>query len=235
MAIDQYGQIIRRSPRPIPINTVPYHTSPSTNGFTYTYENLSLWDRFDNFIRRIGNWFAEYSENITGLIAIVICAIGAIMFISWLISLGWLWGIVAGIFLGGIVYYAVLIVAGIFIFLGNIALGIVRYIFYNCWTFLITLAIILGFTIFGGCSHQTYKPSQAVETVAPSYSTTAYRCTAKVLNVRRGPGAGYDVVGKLYRGQTVEVIDGFSSTNGFIKVLYNDSEGYVSERFITRK
>jgi uncharacterized protein YgiM (DUF1202 family) len=55
------------------------------------------------------------------------------------------------------------------------------------------------------------------------------------LNVRRGPGAGYDVVGKLYRGQTVEVIDGFSSTNGFIKVLYNDSEGYVSERFITRK
>ena len=233
MAIDQYGQIIRRSPRPIPINTVPYHTSPSTNGSTYTYDNLSLWDRFDNFIRRIGNWFAEYSESITGLIAIVICAIGAIMFISWLISLGWLWGIVAGIFLGGIVYYAVLIVAGIFIFLGNIALGIVRYIFYNGWTFLITLAIVLGFIIFGGCSHQSYKPGQAVETVTPSYSTATYVCTARTsLKVRRYPTLSSSQIGSLTRGEEVEVLD---ISDGFAHFKLNGQDGYASVKYLRKK
>lgn len=224
---DQYGRLIRNSPRPIPINTAPY-TSTSVNG-----SDLGLWDRFDNFIRRIGNWFAEYSENITGLIAIVICAIGAIMFISWLISLGWLWGIVAGIFLGGIVYYAVLIVAGIFIFLGNIALGIIRYIFYNGWTFLLTTAIIIGFIIFGDCSQQSYKPSQAVETVAPSYSTTTYVCTARTsLKVRRYPTLSSSQIGSLTHGEEVEVLD---ISDGFAHVKLNGQDGYASVKYLRKK
>lgn len=225
---DQYGRLIRNSPRPIPINTAPYHTSTTVNG-----SDLGLWDRFDNFIRRIGNWFAEYSENITGLIAIVICAIGAIMFISWLISLGWLWGIVAGIFLGGIVYYAVLIVAGIFIFLGNIALGIIRYIFYNGWTFLLTIAIIMGFIIFGDYSQQTYKPSQAVETVATSYSTTTYVCTARTsLKVRRYPTLSSSQIGSLTRGEEVEVLD---ISDGFAHVKLNGQDGYASVKYLRKK
>lgn len=225
---DQYGRLIRNTPRPIPINTAPYHTSTSVNG-----SDLGLWDRFDNFIRRIGNWFAEYSENITGFIAIVICAVGAIMFISWLISLGWLWGIVAGIFLGGIVYYAVLIVAGIFIFLGNIALGIIRYIFYNGWTFLLTLAIIMGFVFFGDCSHQSYKPSQAVETVAPSYSTTTYVCTARTsLKVRRYPTLSSSQIGSLTHGEEVEVLD---ISDGFAHVKLNGQDGYASVKYLRKK
>lgn len=225
---DQYGRLIRNSPRPIPINTVPYHTNISGNG-----SDLGLWERFDNFIRRIGNWFAVYSENITGLIAIVICAIGAIMFISWLISLGLFWGIIAGVFLGGIVYYAVLIVAGIFIFLGNIALGIIRYIFYNGWTFLISLAILLGFIFFGNYTHQSYTSSQSVEKVTSSYPTTTYVCTARTsLKVRRYPTLTSSQIGSLYREEEVEVLD---ILDGFAHVKLNGQDGYASVKYLRKK
>jgi len=233
MAFDQYGQIIRRSPRPIPINTVPYHTSPTTNGTTYFNGNLSLWDRFDNFIIRIGNWFAECSETITGLIALVICGIGAIMFISWLISLGWFWGIVAGVLLGGIVYYAVLVVAGIFVLLGNIALGIIRYIFYNGWTFLLALAFIIGFMIYGGFSHQSYNTNQTNETIAQSYSTTTYVCTARTsLKVHSYPSLHSSQIGSLTHGEDVEVLD---ISDGFAHIKLNGQDGYASINYLRRK
>lgn len=234
MAIDQYGQIIRRSPRPIPINTVPYIHSNDTA--TFDNGGLNLWDRYDNFIRRIGNWFAEYAETITGIIAIVICAIGAIGFISWLVSLGLFWGIVAGLFLGGIAYYAVLVIAGIFIFIGNVSLGIVRYVFYNGWTFLITLVIILGLLIFSGNSNQSLHSRTSTASPVPttSITTTSYRCVAKILNVRSGPGAGYNVIGKIYRGQTVNVVDDYIHNDDFVKILYNNREGYVSKKYILK-
>lgn len=79
-------------PGPIPIshNTRPY----------ITYRR-SIWNRFDDFIGNIGNWFADTSETITSILSVLLLVCMAIPFIGWLVSLGWFWGIVAGIFLGG--------------------------------------------------------------------------------------------------------------------------------------
>lgn len=141
MAIDQYGQIIRRTPRPIPIRSNPNINYDTLFSHDFT-RRRSLWERFDNFIGNIGNWFADTSETITSALSILLLICMAIPFIGWLISLGWFWGIVAGIFLGGIAYYAAMIVIGIFIWISNIGLAIIRYIFYSGTSFLITLAII---------------------------------------------------------------------------------------------
>ena len=140
MAIDKFGQIIRDTPRPIPIQS-----NPNINYDLFSHDftrRRSLWERFDNFIGNIGNWFADTSETITSVLSILLLICMAIPFIGWLISLGWFWGIVAGIFLGGIAYYAAMIVIGIFIWISNIGLAIIRYIFYSGTSFLITLAII---------------------------------------------------------------------------------------------
>lgn len=210
---------------PIPINR-------NSHSYSHSYRR-TLWNRFDNFISDIGNWFAEYSENITSIIALILAICGGIAFLAWLISLGWIWGIVAGIFLGGIAYYALMFCIGVFIFIGNIALAIIRYIFYSGITFLITIAIaglVTGISIYSSSvtaqSHTTYTHA---EYVAP---TTKYKCTANsVLNVRSAPNTYSKVLGTIKPGQIVEVYD---TSNGFARIKYKNQDAYISEKYIIK-
>ena len=232
MATDQYRQIIRRTPRPIPIRTNPNvstgYSSTSTSTSTSHYSH-SLWNRFDNFIGSIGNWFADSAESITGVLAIILLVCMAIPFIGWLFSLGLFWGIVAGIFLGGIAYYAAMIVVGIFAWISNIGLGIIRYIFYSGTSFLITLAVIGVFFCYGcyASSQPSTKNISRTESVAPA--TKKYYCTARVLNVRSMPNANASVIGSLKQYQEVDV---YETTNDFAKIKYGSREGYVSLQYM---
>ncbi|WP_158540650.1 C40 family peptidase [Romboutsia weinsteinii] len=55
--------------------------------------------------------------------------------------------------------------------------------------------------------------------------------TADALNVRSGAGTGYSITGKLYRGNTVEIL---SSSNGWYNVkLSNGKTGWVSAQYVT--
>lgn len=210
---------------PIPINR-------NSHSYSHSYRR-TLWNRFDNFISDIGNWFAEYSENITSIIALILAICGGIAFLAWLISLGWIWGIVAGIFLGGIAYYALMFCIGVFIFIGNIALAIIRYIFYSGITFLITIAIaglVTGISIYSSSvtaqSHTTYTHA---EYVAP---TTKYKCTAKTfLNVRISPNSSARVIGSIKNSEVVEVLE---ITNGFAKIKYNNTPAYISVKYLQK-
>lgn len=224
MAIDQYGQILRRSPKPISIQTNP--NIGSYHG--YSSYSPNLWERFNDFIGGIGNWFADYSEQITGVLSIILLLCLAIPFIIWLFSLGLFWGIVAGVFLGGIAYYAAMIVVGIFAFISNIALGIIRYIFYSGVSFLISLTIIgglIGYNYYGNSKQVITNPS--VENT--SITTKKYYCNAKSLNVRSLPDENATIIGKLKRNQIIEVLE---ISDGFAKIKYASSYGYVSERYI---
>ena len=158
---------------------------------------------------------------------------GAIPFIGWLISLGWFWGIVAGIFLGGIAYYAAMIVIGIFIWISNIGLAIIRYIFYSGTSFLITLAIIgvlLGIGVMSS-SNSNIKKSTKSEYVTTQ--TTKYYCTANsVLNVRSAPSSSARVIGVLKPNQIVDV---YEITNGFAKIKCNGSDGYASIKYLSKQ
>lgn len=230
MAIDQYGQIIRRTPRPIPIRTNPdvgMGYNPARHSINTSHYSPSLWRRFDNFIGSIGNWFADAAESITGVISIILLVCMAIPFVIWLISLGWLWGIVAGFFLGGVAYYAAMIVVGIFAWISNIGLGIIRYVFYSGTTFLITLAIVGAFIGYGYYTSSGTKNTPHAERVAPAIQK--YYCTAKVLNVRSKPNINASVIGTLKLNQVVDV---YETTNDFAKIKYGAIDGYVSLQYM---
>lgn len=232
MAIDQYGQIIRRTPRPIPIRSNPNINYEPLFSHDFT-RRRSLWERFDNFIGNIGNWFADNSDTITSVLAILLLICMAIPFIGWLISLGWLWGIVAGIFLGGIAYYAAMIVVGIFMWIGNIGMAVIRYIFYSGASFLITLAVagvLLGIGVISSSNSHTTNSTKN-EYVIPQ--TTKYYCTAGTfLNVRSAPNRNARVIGTLKPNQIVDV---YETTNGFAKIKYNGSFGYASIKYLNKR
>ena len=211
-------------PGPIPIshNTRPY----------ITYRR-SIWNRFDDFIGNIGNWFADTSETITSILSVLLLVCMAIPFIGWLISLGWFWGIVAGIFLGGIAYYAAMIVVGIFIWISNIVLAVIRYIFYSGTSFLIMLAIVgalIGISVMSSSNSHTTNSTKS-EYAIPR--TTKYYCTARsVLNIRSAPSQNARVIGVLKPNQIVDV---YEITNGFAKIKYNGSDGYASIKYLSKQ
>lgn len=232
MAIDQYGQIIRRTPRPIPIRSNPNINYDTLFSHDFT-RRRSLWERFDNFIGNIGNWFADTSETITSVLSILLLICMAIPFIGWLISLGWFWGIVAGIFLGGIAYYAAMIVIGIFIWISNIGLAIIRYIFYSGTSFLITLAIIGVLLGIGIMSSSNSNIKKSTKSEYATTQTTKYYCTANsVLNVRSAPSSSARVIGVLKPNQIVDV---YEITNGFAKIKCNGSDGYASIKYLSKQ
>ncbi len=51
---------------------------------------------------------------------------------------------------------------------------------------------------------------------------TKYRCTGSDVNIRKGPGTDYDIVGKLVKGEYVRVTE---ISNGWAKLLFD--KGYV--------
>ncbi len=62
------------------------------------------------------------------------------------------------------------------------------------------------------------------------YVSTVKYVTASSLNVRSGAGTNYSVLGSLSKGSKVEVI---SESNGWSKIKYNGSVGYVSSKYLT--
>lgn len=205
----------------------------SHNSRSYTTYRRSLWNRFDSFITNIGNWFADTSETITSVLAILLLVCMAIPFIGWLISLGWVMGIIVGIVLGGIAYHAAMIVVGIFIWISNIGLGFIRYIFYSGTTFLITLAIaglLSGISLLSSSNRHTASPAN--NEYAASL-TTRYYCTARsVLNVRSAPNQDARVIGVLKPNQAVDV---YEIVNGFARIKYNGSDGYASIEYLSKQ
>ena len=63
-----------------------------------------------------------------------------------------------------------------------------------------------------------------------NYATITQYVTATTLNVRSGAGTSYPVLGSLSKGTKVEVI---STTNGWSKINYNGSIGYVSSQYLS--
>ncbi len=53
-----------------------------------------------------------------------------------------------------------------------------------------------------------------------------------VLNVRSGAGTNYAIIGKLYKGNSIDIL---SSSNGWYKVkLSNGSTGWVSSQYVDK-
>lgn len=57
-------------------------------------------------------------------------------------------------------------------------------------------------------------------------------CNASSLNIRRGSSTYSSIIGKLYRGETVQVV--YSTSTGWSKIKFKNGYGYVSSQYLTK-
>lgn len=103
--------------------------------------NGSLWHRFKDKIESIGDWFAddESDEKIATVFYVIALLIYAISVILVWVDDGFISALIAGVigfFILGIAYYAITIVC-------MVLKWVFRIIFYNVWTFLLFLLLLL--------------------------------------------------------------------------------------------
>lgn len=78
---------------------------------------------------------------------------------------------------------------------------------------------------------ETSKPQTESKPEAESASTKTMYVTANSLNVRKGPGTNYAIVGSLKNGKEAAVI---SISNGWAKINFNSGIAYVSEQYLSK-
>ena len=168
MATDQYGRIIRRA-RP---NLPDTHYTP-----TYTSTSSNWWEGLNNGVANFGNWLNENAENATTAI-MGIAGIGAIVgLIIWVLGVfssdGFIFGVLSifGACFIGYIAFAIIGIASYI--LGLILLG-VRYIFWNIYTLLIAIAIVVLLIAANAetshsRSHQTPTTNQYVAAQTTTY------------------------------------------------------------------
>ncbi len=88
-----------------------------------------------------------------------------------------------------------------------------------------------GSTAAGGWPAQPTQPPAPVVTQEPAL--TVCRVTSGInVNVRRGPGTEYDIIGSLFAG-TYLTVTGQNSTGTWFVVNYNNSQGWVANSVVT--
>lgn len=121
-------------------------TNQTGRGYRNPFKR-SLWWRFDDFITRIGNWFAYTIDDLPERIGSIIYIISWILFAIGIVVLFfdkgfWTAAITAAV--GGLIMYIVLGIGWlVFVKVFNIILIIFRLIFYRGWTFLLCISIPL--------------------------------------------------------------------------------------------
>lgn len=247
MAFDQYGRVIRSaaSPRiqatqntyvaPTPRTTTTYTRQVTTGYVPADYTSMyrgSLWTRIDNAVRRFGNNFAEYMDDISEILLFVITiafivGLGFYIFkdsnLLYIIGRGFLAVIIFG--LGGLVLK----------FVGNyllpLILLILRYCMWNLWTLIITLVLAAGVGVYYYAFDKAAQPTPGYEQTAEPVvaATTTYEVTSYELNVRDEPNKKARIEGKLHKGDRVEV---YEITDGFAAIDYHGARRYISTKFI---
>ncbi len=237
MATDQYGRIIRRGPRPeIPVYEAPVYSMSSyyTHSPSFGRRMRNAWYGFSNFIAGIGNWFARSMENISYYAAIIAGIAGVIALLIWVFGIFASEGIFFGILaiIGAVIMgYIGAIGIGIGVWVLAMALMIVRFLFWNGWTFLLGIAVVLAITLYTDRTPDNSYNETVIETIEPDTMGT-YRCTASVLNIRQIPSRSGKVIGTLKRNQRVTVIriDG-----DFAMISFGNKEGYVAFNYLQKE
>lgn len=230
MEFDRYGRI--RNPNITSTEPVDTYTHVTNSRSSSTF---FLWDWFNDMIIGIGNFIANSTEYIIAGLTWIVLLAGGIFAVTSLIEV-WTKNnfIVAAIitfFGGGLLYYVFMIMLGILYWIVSVSLAILRYIFYNAYTLLLVVGICVGVVWYSNRNASiasNYEPttrSYAIET------THRYRCTANTLNVRREPYTGSLVIGKLHKGDFVEVYDVHDS---FAYIKYGDTKAWASIKYLEK-
>lgn len=206
--------------------------TPSTR--SYNTSNQSLWQRFKDKIEDVGEWIEDKlddTESLTGCVSLLIMIALAIVVISIWISEGF-FSALAAAFIGFIVVGVLSLVIG---YVARILLYILRFIFYNVWTFLIAVIILLANVIapaailaINGIIDSVATTTNTTEYI--NQETTTYYCTAeRGVNVRIAPSTSASLVGSLAYNERVEV---YEIKDDFARINYNGNEAWVSSKYI---
>ena len=232
--LGRVGNTVRNfAPRTAPRASTYSAPSSSSSGFR------NFWDKVNYGVASIGDWLQDSGAYWIALVVAGLPALGGIIsLLIWVVNVfmdeGAFWGILSifgALIAAGIGYYVIVIIFAIAYFL-TILLG---YVFYNAYTLLIAIVLSAMFIVtpvLVNSSRNSRDSKASTESVTTSY--TVQYCTANVLNVRSGPSKSNRVIGTLRKGDSVKV---YSTQNGFSKISWNGSYGYVSSTYLsdTRK
>lgn len=96
------------------------------------------------------------------------------------------------------------------------------------------LAGVLATGSLTACGKEPEAPASVTTatTATTTAAKTAYYVNATALNVRKGPGGEYDVIGSLHSGDVVEVL---GREGNWCRILYEGAEAYVSADYISER
>lgn len=230
---------------PKPTITVPRNNTTSSSSSTYRSSSTSgyryrrsWWSRFNEGVADLGNWFSDNAEDVSTWLTIAAIAIASaaaiIYFIAAWVTEGFWIALIFGVILAIVGSLGLGILVSVLAIAVNVIMFAFRLLFWNGWTLLGIIGLALGGWMYAYLTVPTYDSYYdepvAVEEVVASPDGT-YRCTAKVLNIRYYRDKNSNIMGCLYRGQTVEVTD---IDDEFGSIQYNGMTGYVCMDYMER-
>ena len=198
--------------------------------WTYSTDRRSLWKRFSNAIASIGNWIDDMIEPASGWLTFIGALVGAIALVIWIFSDFNLLSIIGRVIVGIIAGCIMMVCLGIAVYVISFIFKAIRFVFWNGWTFLAALA--LAICIIGNSMKAASSTAEkGAEQEYVVQEAQPYRCTAWELNVRSMPSRSGAVLGKIQKG---EVVDVYEKVDGFGRIRYNGEDGYVSMNYLRK-
>lgn len=240
-------------PENFDINTMSQKGGSIANRISQSYNNIvsrpqvrstysvysqreSLWERFDNFISNIGDWFEDNAEDAGDILAIILFGIYVLAAIVTVVYIWYddgFWAALLAAAISAALAYVCFLIIGILMAICKVVMGLFRWYFLNGCSFLIVniaIAITTFFCVTSNSSN-TYNNTKQTEISVPA--TTEYVCTAnEFINIRVSPNTKANVLGRVKRGESVYV---YEIKNGFAKVKYGSGYGYANANYIKKK
>lgn len=216
----------------LPRNTSVHGSSTATS----SYNQVSIWSRFDNFIARIGNWFVEHIDSANAIGSVILIGLVVISALICVISVwnneGFLLAVLTAIGCCIVGYLCVGIGWYVLLLITNVLMYSLRLIFWNGWTFIVTLCLACSICIFVPFADTIFKRLPSEQIIRTEFTQdNVYRCTANVLNIRKEPNTNSEIIGVLKKGQSIEVSQ---IQNGFGCIQINGITGYVSMSYLAQ-
>lgn len=223
--LEKYGKLMNKNFQAQPIYS--FESRQNRN------RNRNSWGRINEFIADIGTWVDKnrkaFANNISVIFYFLVwigLAIGVI--ILWISSSFWS-ALLTAIIGGVVVYYAAAIGMFMLMFTLQIFFFVIRYVFYNIYTLLLTLAIVLFITFSNPIN---IIKDRTIDLNSVLYEPNYYCNVSTVLNVREQPNSKARVIGQLKGNQDVYV---YSIENNFAKIDFKGNIAYVKADYLNKK
>lgn len=191
--------------------------------------NKAMYGRehFD-FISRFGNWFDDHIKLFSQIFYYILVLGAVIGSIEYVFDAE---NVFYGIFrcVGGIIMLGISVtIAALLSFVFGIFLKGVRYCFWNLYTLLISLVVVGGLVTYICLTYTNDSNKAATEQVMTN--SNKYRVTARELNIRTVPSKNGTIIGRLKKGDTIDVID---FQQGFAHIKYSKNGQYEINAYVS--